>query len=122
MMAAPALMPANPLGAKPPSAGSFQWIGLISVRPTAQKNRMMAILSKTIALFELALSRIPITRITVMRATMRNAGRLATTGKPNRRGAVVSAEARYWLVGSVAPAAIASAAMWADRTSVASQA
>src|SRR5690349_25032245 len=121
MMAAPALMPANPLGAKPPSAGSFQWIGLIRVRPTAQKNRMMAILSSTIALFELALSRIPITRITVMSATMRNAGRLAMRGKPNKRGAELIAEARYRLVGSLAPAAIAAAAMCADRKSVESQ-
>jgi hypothetical protein len=82
----------------------------------------MPILSSTIALFELALSLMPITRMTVIRATIRKAGRLAMTGKPNTRGALVRAEARYWLVGSVAPPAIASAAMWADRTSVASQA
>ena len=64
MIAAPALMPANPLGENPPMAGSFQLLGLIRVAPTAQKNRMMPILSSTIALFELALSLMPITRMT----------------------------------------------------------
>ncbi len=83
---------------------------------------MMPIFRITIALFEFALSRMPITSTTVMSATIRNAGRLAMTGKPNRWGAVVRAEARYWLVASVAPPAIASAAMCADRKSVASQA
>ena len=57
-----------------------------------------------------------------MTATMRKAGRLAMTWKPKMCGAVVRAEARYRLVASVAPAATASAAMWADRKSVASQA
>src|SRR5689334_9551588 len=122
MMAAPALMPAKPLGAKPPVAGSFQWLGLVSVTPTAQKNRMIAILSTTIAVLEFALSLMPITRMTVIRATIRKAGRLAMTRKPNRWGAAVSAEARYWLLASVAPCAIASAAMCADRMSVASHA
>ena len=52
-------------------------------------------------------------------ATIRNAGRLAMTGKPNRWGAVVRAEAQV-LAGrqSVAPPATASAAMCADRKSV----
>src|SRR3954468_2464927 len=121
MMAAPALIPAKPLGANPPSLGSVQCAGLISVEPTAQKNTMMPILSSTMALFELADSRMPITRIQVMRATMRKAGRLAITGKPNRWGAVVKADARYWVGASVAPCAIASAARWADRMSVESQ-
>ena len=94
MMAAPALMPANPLGANPPRAGSFQSSGLISVVPTATKNRMMPILSSTIALFELADSRMPMIRITVMSATIMKAGRLAMNGRPKRRGAVSMAEAR----------------------------
>ncbi len=56
---------------------------------------MMAILRMTIALFDEADSRMPITRMQVMQATMRNAGRLATKGKPKTSGAVVRAEARY---------------------------
>ena len=95
MIAAPALIPANPLGAKPPVAGLFQFSGRMSVEPTAQKNRMMPIFRITIALLEFALSRMPITSTTVMSATIRNAGRLAMTGKPSRWGAVVMAEARY---------------------------
>src|SRR5919106_2927950 len=121
MIAAPALIPANPLGAKPPVSGVVQFPGRISVRPTATKNRMIATLRITIALLDAADSRIPITRMQVMQATMRKAGRLAMTLKPKICGAVVRAEARYRLGASVAPAATASAAAWAERTSVASQ-
>src|SRR5690348_356870 len=115
MIAAPALIPAKPFGAKPPSAGSVQFDGLIRKAPTAMKKRMIPILSSTIALLALADSRTPITRMTVMTATERNAGRLAMIGIPKTCGAVVSAEARYWLLGSVAPPAIAVAAMCAER-------
>ena len=55
---------------------------------------MMAILRITIALLELADSRMPITRMVVMSATTRKAGRLAMNGNPKTVGAVVSAEAR----------------------------
>src|SRR5215208_3493398 len=115
MIAAPALMPAQPFGAKPPSVGSLQLAGLISVAPTAQKNRITAILSTTMAVFELADSRMPITSTTVMQRTTRKAGRLAIKGKPRRCGPVVRAEARYKLEGSPAPDATASAAICADR-------
>src|ERR671912_1430551 len=99
MIAAPALMPAQPLGAKPPSEGSLQLPGLIRVAPTAQKNRITPILSTTMAVFEFADSRIPITSTTVIDRTTRNAGRLAMSGKPRKTGAVVRAEARYRLEG-----------------------
>src|ERR1044071_6262279 len=122
MIAAPALIPANPLGANPPSAGLVQFDGLSRNAPTAMKNRMLPILSSTIALLVLADSRTPITRMTVMTATERNAGRLAMIGIPSTWGAVVSAEARYWLLASVAPPASAVAARCAERGSVASQA
>src|SRR4026209_926348 len=105
MMAAPALIPAKPLGAKPPWAGSLQLAGRIRKAPTAMKNRMMPILSSTIALLVLADSRMPMTRTTVITATERNAGRLAMMGSPKRWGAVVSAEARYWLVAALGPPA-----------------
>ncbi len=79
--------------------------------PPRMKNRMIPILSSTMALFEFADSLMPITSTTVITATTRNAGRFAMTGKPKRRGAAVMAEARYWLVASVAPPATASAAI-----------
>src|SRR4051794_18091407 len=103
MIAAPALIPFQPLGANPPSAGLFQCSGLISVAPTAQKKRITAILSSTMALFELADSRMPITRRTVISATMRKAGRLAMTGNPNRCGALERADARYCADGLADP-------------------
>src|SRR5512141_1339574 len=115
MIAAPALMPLKPLGAKPPVAGLCQLIGLMSVAPTAQKKRMIAILSTTIALLELADSRMPMTRMTVISATIRNAGRLKITGRPKRCGAPLAADARYVLLGVLTPVASASAAMWAER-------
>src|SRR6185503_10048925 len=115
MIAAPALMPAQPLGANPPSAGSVQLCGRIKVEPTAQKKRITPIFSATIAVFELADSLIPITRMTVISMTIRNAGRLAITGNPKRDGAVDRAEARYRVEGSAAPPARAAAARCADR-------
>src|SRR4026209_69405 len=122
MMAAPGLISAKPLGAKAPWAGSLQLAGRLRKAPTAMKNRMMPILSSTIALLVLADSRMPMTRTTVITATERNAGRLAMMGSPKRWGAVVSAEARYWLLASLAPPAMAVAARCAERGSVASQA
>jgi hypothetical protein len=41
MMAAPALMPAKPLGAKPPVEGLVQFSGLMRNAPTPMKKRMM---------------------------------------------------------------------------------
>ena len=58
------------------------------------KNRMIPILSSTIALLVLADSLMPITSTTVMTATARNAGRLAMIGIPKRSGALVRADAR----------------------------
>ena len=55
---------------------------------------MMASLRITIVLLEVADSRIPITRMAVMSATMAKAGRLAMNLKPSTVGAAVSAEAR----------------------------
>src|SRR5512142_1454875 len=115
MIAAPALMPLNPFGEKPPVAGLCQLIGLISVAPTAQKKRMIAILRTTIALLELADSRMPMTRMTVISATMRNAGRLKITGRPKRCGAPLTADARYSLLGVAGPVASACTAMCAER-------
>ena len=94
MIAAPALIPANPLGAKPPVPGLVQFSGRMRVAPTATKKRMMATLRITIALFEVADSRMPITRMQVMQATMRKAGRLAMKRRPKTCGAAVRAEAR----------------------------
>src|SRR3972149_10308956 len=122
MIAAPALIPANPLGANPPCAGLVQLSGRTKKAPTAIKKRMIPTLRSTMALLVLADCRIPITRMTVMTATERKAGRFAMTGRPNRTGAVVRADARYWLLASVAPWATAAAAIWADRGSGASHA
>ena len=122
MMAAPALMPAHPLGAKPPVAGLLQFSGLIRNTPTAMKNRMSPTLSSTIALLVLADSRIPTTSTQVIASTTRKAGRLAMNGTPKTCGALSSAEARYSTPGSEAPSATARAASDAERTSVASQA
>jgi hypothetical protein len=72
----------------------FQFSGRISVRPTVTKNKMMAIFRITMALFEVADSLIPSTRMTVMHATTRKAGRLAMKGKPKGWGAVATADAR----------------------------
>jgi hypothetical protein len=94
MIAAPALIPAKPFGAKPPVSGLFQCSGRMRVTPTATKKRMMATLRITMALLEVADSRMPMTRIVVMQATMRKAGRFAMKLKPKTSGAVVSAEAR----------------------------
>src|SRR5215210_3311562 len=107
MIAAPALMPAQPFGAKPPRAGSLQLAGLIRVAPTAQKNRITAILSTTMAVLEFADSRMPMTSTTVMQRTTRKAGRLAIKGKPRMWGPVARADARYRLDGSPAPDATA---------------
>ncbi len=93
MMAAPAPMPEMPLGAKPPVAGLVQLSGLRRVSPTAMKNRMIPILSRTMALFELAEARMPMTRTTVTSMTDMKAGMLAMRGTPNRLGAPVTAPA-----------------------------
>ena len=63
MMAAAALIPLKPFGAKPPVAGFVQFSGLIRNTPTARKNRMIPTLSTTIALLVLADSLMPMTRI-----------------------------------------------------------
>src|ERR1043166_4363529 len=115
MIAAAALIPLKPFGAKPPSAGAFQLCGLMRNAPTAMKKRMIPIFSSTIALLVSADSLMPITRITVITATERNAGRLATSGTPSRCGAVVSAEARYRVLASDAPPATACAPRAAGR-------
>src|ERR1041385_1150928 len=122
MIAAPALIPAKPLGAKPPCAGSVQLWGFTRKTPTAMKKRRIPTLSSTIALLVSADSLTPMTRITVITATERNAGRLAMIGTPNRCGAAPSAEARYTVLGSDAPEATAWTAIAAERGSVASQA
>jgi hypothetical protein len=52
------------------------------------KNRMIPILSSTIALFEFADPRTPRTRMTVIAQTTRNAGRFTMSGTPRIRGQV----------------------------------
>src|SRR5487761_2202122 len=99
MMAAAALMPRKPLGLKPPVAGLVQLCGLMRKMPTAMKNRMMATLRSTIALFASADSLVPMTRITVISATTATAGMLMISGMWNRCGAAVQADARYLVVG-----------------------
>ena len=97
MIAAPALIPLNPLGAKPLPPGTSGWpvqfSGLMSQMPTVMKKRISPIFRITIALLVLADSFTPRTRTTVMAMTTRNAGRLKMIGIPAIRGARVTAEA-----------------------------
>ena len=93
MIAAAALIPANPFGENPPVAGLVQLCGLIRKMPTAMKNKMIPTLSSTIALFVSADSLMPMTRMTVISATTATAGKLMMIGKPPRCGAVVQAAA-----------------------------
>src|SRR4026209_2854709 len=122
MIAAAALIPLTPLGAKPPSAGLVQLDGRSRKSPTAMKNRMMPILRSTIALLVLADSLIPSTSTTVITATARNAGRLAMIGMPRRVAAVGVAGAKNAWAAWAAPPATAAAAIEAVRGSVASHA
>src|SRR5690242_17951609 len=102
MIAAAALMPANPLGLNPPVSGLFQLFGLMRKMPIAMKNRMMPILSSTIALFASADWRMPMTRITVINATTATAGRFMMSGMPAMCGADDHADAMYFVVASAA--------------------
>src|SRR5688500_7697802 len=105
MIAAAALTPLNPSGAKPPAAPLVWFSGLVSPTPTARQHRMIPHLTITITLREVADSWIPLTRSTVRRATTANAGKSKITGSVPIRGGADHADARYWVPGSLAPAA-----------------
>src|SRR6185503_21172522 len=108
-MAAAVVITLKPFGANPPYAVKLD--GVKNTAPIATKNRMIATFRTTINVFDVADSRMPYTRMAVIKATITTAAMLKMKGMPKKCGALETADARYVVAGSVAPPATASTAV-----------